>query len=267
MLDRENIPARKQGFRWIVCLIACLLPSLNPNFGTAQTPTPTPKSRAVRKQTVPPASPEQILEARALLGALGYWVTPDLDRPDDSLYHALIAFQKVEGRIGRERPGRLTAEELAALRTARPAPARESGPAHIEVDLTRQILLVVDSCGAVLKILPISSGSGELFTEGGRTRRACTPCGRFKVQWKISGWRRSPLGLLYYPSYIYNGVAIHGNPSVPPEPASHGCIRVPMFAAKELFEMMPVGMDVIVYGESETASASIRATARAWCPN
>jgi len=45
------------------------------------------------------------------------------------------------------------------------------------------------------------------------------------------------------------GIAIHGNPSVPVYPASHGCIRIPMFAAKEFSQMTPVGTPVIVYDE------------------
>jgi len=61
------------------------------------------------------------------------------------------------------------------------------------------------------------------------------------------GWRRSTLGLLYYPSCFSGGVAIHGSPSVPANPASHGCVRIPMLAARELSEMVPVGTLVIVH--------------------
>ena len=57
----------------------------------------------------------------------------------------------------------------------------------------------------------------------------------------------SSLGLLYYPSYIFNGIAIHGSLSIPTRPASHGCIRVPMFAAKELSSLLPIGIEVDVY--------------------
>jgi lipoprotein-anchoring transpeptidase ErfK/SrfK len=71
---------------------------------------------------------------------------------------------------------------------------------------------------------------------------------------KIEGWRKSPLGLLYYPSYLFDGVAIHGNPAVPTRPASHGCIRIPMFAAKEFSQMAIIGMDVIVHDGSLPAS-------------
>jgi lipoprotein-anchoring transpeptidase ErfK/SrfK len=163
---------------------------------------------------------------------------------DGGSRHALIAFQKVEGL---KRTGKLTREVLGAIRNAsRPKPY-EIGPAHIEIDIARQVLFIVDGNGTVSKILPVSTGSGKLFTEGGWTRRACTPCGRFTVYRKISGWRRSPLGLLYYPNYISGGVAIHGNPSVPANPASHGCIRIPMFAAKEFSEIIPIGTVVIVH--------------------
>ena len=73
------------------------------------------------------------------------------------------------------------------------------------------------------------------------------PRGQFKVLRKIAGWRRSTLGLLYYPNYIHNGIAIHGSLAMLVYPDSHGCIRIPMYASKELSEMTPVGTEVIVY--------------------
>jgi len=188
------------------------------------------------------------LEAEQRLSDLGYWTGPVDGVLDNATRHALIAFQKVERR---KRTGKLTIEELQALRNAgRPGP-RESGYAHIEVDLDRQVLFIVDDNGTITKILPVSTGTGQLFTEGGRTRRAYTPRGRFTVDRKIAGWRKSPLGLLYYPSYIFKGIAIHGAPSVPTSPASHGCIRVPMFAAHELSEMTPTGTVVLVYDDGQ----------------
>jgi hypothetical protein len=123
----------------------------------------------------------------------------------------------------------------------------ESNYPHVEVDIDRQVLFVVGCGGAPLRVLPISSGSGKLFTEGGETRRAITPRGRFKVYRKIEGWRKSPLGLLYYPNYITDGIAIHGNPSVPIYPASHGCLGIPMFASREFSEIATIGLVVIVY--------------------
>ena len=189
-------------------------------------------------------SPEDTREAEQRLSDLGYWTGPVDGVLDEGSRQALIAFQKVEAR---QRTGKLTLEELQALRTAKRPPARESGYAHIEIDLGRQVLFAVDVSGSVSKILPVSTGTGKLFTAEGRTRRAVTPCGRFTISHKIAGWRKSPLGVLYFPNYIVGGIAIHGNPSVPVYPASHGCIRIPMFAAKEFTKINPIGTVVLVY--------------------
>ncbi len=200
--------------------------------------TPAQKAAASRLNR------EEILEAERRLGELGYW-TGEADGTWDLLSrHALVAFQKVQGR---ERTGRLTQTELQALRGAdRPLPL-EGGPAHVEIDIRRQALFVVGDEGVVVKVLPVSTGNEGSYFDQGKWQRAHTPRGRFTVQRKIEGWRRSTLGLLYYPSYFSGGVAVHGSLSVPSYPASHGCVRIPMFAARELSEMMPVGMEVIVH--------------------
>jgi cell wall hydrolase len=189
-------------------------------------------------------SAEEIREAEQRLTELGYWTGAVDGVLDEGSRQALIAFQKVEGR---QRTGKLTPDEVQALGTAKSPHALESGYAHTEIDLSRQVLFAVDVSGSVSKILPVSTGTGKLFTSEGKTRRAVTPSGRFTISHKISGWRRSPLGLLYYPNYIVGGIAIHGNPSVPVYPASHGCIRIPMFAAKEFSKINPIGTAVIVY--------------------
>ena len=212
----------------------------------ASTPKPRPRKKRSARVTTS--------EAQQLLSDLGYWVgTPDGKWGAASRF-ALIAFQKVERR---KRTGSLTGAELAALRrAARPTP-REQGVAHIEVDLQRQVLFVVEENGTVSRILPVSSGNGKPFTLEGETIIAVTPPGRFRVYRKVDGWRKSKLGLLYYPSYIVGGIAIHGNPSVPAQPASHGCIRIPMFAAEEFSRLAPIGTEVFVYADAHTASKSV----------
>ncbi len=212
---------------------------------------PTRKTSAASKPVKAAALTRQdILEAEQLLSSLGYWTGPVDGRFDAETRYALVAFQKVEGRA---RTGQLTRAELQALRTAsRPTPM-ESGYAHVEADLDRQVLFVVDDSGAVSKVLPISSGSGEEFTSEGWTRRAVTPTGRFKVYRKVEGWRKAPLGPIYYPNYFLSGVAIHGSSSVPAKAASHGCIRIPVYAAKEFSEMTPTGTVVIVYDSAAVA--------------
>jgi lipoprotein-anchoring transpeptidase ErfK/SrfK len=138
---------------------------------------------------------------------------------------------------------------------ARPTP-RQHGVAHVEVDLKRQVLFVVEANGDVSKILPVSTGNGKPFEIEGETEAAVTPVGRFRVYRKVPGWRKSRLGLLYYPNYLVGGIAIHGNPAVPAQPASHGCIRIPMFASEQFSSLTPIGTEVIVYDSSTPAAHS-----------
>lgn len=201
-------------------------------------------ARKSAKAAAAELSSEERLEAEQRLWDLGYWAGFVDGKFDSESRHALIAFQKVEGRT---RTGKLTFEELVALRNARRPIAMHGQYAHVEIDLSRQVLFVVDETGMVMRVLPVSTGNGELYKDHGQVHRARTPTGTFKVLRKIKGWRLSSLGLLYYPNYIHNGIAIHGSPSIPTRPASHGCIRIPMFAAKELSSLLPVGTEVEVY--------------------
>ena len=191
------------------------------------------------------AAKKDLFEAEKLLSALGYWIVKVDGRADASTKHAVMAFQKVEGR---KRTGVLGKADLAALRlAARPEAAHKTGAAHIEIDLTRQVLFLTDDADVVQRILPVSSGNEQRYFDQGKWQVAHTPRGQFKIQRKINGVRRSTLGDLYYPSYFYGGVAIHGSNSIPPKPASHGCVRIPRFADQALFRMTPVGMEVFVY--------------------
>jgi lipoprotein-anchoring transpeptidase ErfK/SrfK len=157
---------------------------------------------------------------------------------------ALISFQKYAGR---DVSGRLTRDDFDAIMNAEPPQAKDSGYKHVEVDLDRQILLLTDDEGEVKKVLPVSTGSNKNYNEKGMKGLAYTPRGRFRIYAKIGGWRKSPLGLLYYPNYFSDGLAIHGNSSVPNTPASHGCIRIPNSAAIEMYRQMPVGTIVLIY--------------------
>jgi lipoprotein-anchoring transpeptidase ErfK/SrfK len=214
----------------------------------AQTPTASKPARPEKAQKQAPLNVREIKEAEQRLADLGYWTGPIDGKFDDASRHALVAFQKVTGR---KRTGVLNRSERAALmRGERPMPVN-AGPAHIEVDLDRQVLFMVDDNAAVQRILPVSTGSGEEFHAQGYWRTAITPAGHLSILKKIKGWKKSPLGELYYPNYIVGGIAIHGHKQIPAKPASHGCIRIPMFAAIEFFKLAPVGMDVFVLFKPE----------------
>lgn len=184
----------------------------------------------------------EIRQAQARLVELGY----------GSGSRALVVFQKYERR---KVSGRLNRDEFDAIMNADAPRPKDPGYKHVEVDIDRQVLLVVGDDGSLEKILPVSTGSNKPYREKGGSGLAYTPRGRFRVVNKIAGWRESPLGLLYYPSYFSGGVAIHGNPSVPITPQSHGCVRIPMSEAVWIYKQLPVGTIVLVYDDRGFVSA------------
>jgi cell wall hydrolase len=182
-------------------------------------------------------------EAERKLNDLGYWTGPVDGVLDAATRSALIAFQKRE-----ERPitGKLTADELNAIRNATAPQARDLDYEHVEVDIDRQILMLVSDDDRV-RVLPASTGNDQPFIEQGENSVAYTPRGRFVVYKKTFGWEDGQVGSVYFANYISGGVAIHGYLSVPTQPASHGCIRIPMFAAREVSKLTPRGTIVLVY--------------------
>lgn len=194
----------------------------------------------------------EIKTAERRLSEMGYKTGPVDGVVDGTTRSALIVFQKWELR---KVTGRLNREDFNAIMSASAPQARDSGYGHVEVDLDRQVLLLTDADGVTKKILPVSTGSNKRYNEKGMRGLAYTPRGRFRIYAKLSGWRKSPLGLLYYPNYFSDGLAIHGNPSVPLQPQSHGCIRIPMSAAEEISKLLPVGTILLIYDKESFVSA------------
>ncbi len=205
-----------------------------------------------------PLSKTEIRQAEQRLADLGFWTDPIDGVWDGASRHALIAFQKVQRARA---TGQLTRAEYNALSMAAPPRPRQAAGPHIEVDIARQVLFLVDADGKVGNILPISSGSGKRFHENGYPEtHAITPCGHLEVFAKASGWKTSPLGEMHNPLYIVGGIAIHGSQDVPAYPASHGCIRIPMFASARLPYMVPKGTRVWVYGCKDEKIEEVVAT-------
>lgn len=204
----------------------------------------------VRRQR--PLTRAELRKAEARLAEMGYQPGRVDGVIADDTRNALILFQKWERR---KLTGQLNRKEFDAIMSASAPQARDSAYRHVEVDLDRQVLLLTDDDGGVTRILPVSTGSNKQYNEKGIRGLAYTPTGRFRIYAKISGWRKSPLGLLYYPSYFSDGLAIHGNPSVPDSPQSHGCVRIPMSAAVEISKALPVGTILLIYDSRSFVSA------------
>lgn len=165
---------------------------------------------------------------------------------DAATGHAVMGFQKVTGMA---RTGRATTDVINAIAGAsEPAPMMaDGGPNRIEIDLPKQIIQVYKD-GVLVKVLSASTGNNKRYCVDGACAVAVTPGGSFKVNRKIRGLRVSRLGKLYNPLYFNGGIAIHGSPSVPAGPASHGCVRVPMHSSLWLFDATPSGTPVYVLG-------------------
>src|SRR4051812_20836736 len=215
-----------------------------------------PSDATAQKAPAPPLTREQTREAERRLSDLGDWTGAVDGRLDAASRSALITFQKWEGR---RITGRLTTDELEALRNSTKPVLRDGDYEHAEVDVDRQVLLVTDSKGGV-RVLPVSTGTDKPFVWDGETSIAYTPRGRFVVYDKTMGWEDNLLGM-YYPNYISGGIAIHGSYSVPTQPASHGCIRIPVFAAREVSKLLKLGTIVLVYDKVSFVSA------RSWIEN
>lgn len=210
------------------------------------------KRRPAKRVVTRALSRAEMKAAEGRLVEMGYGAGRVDGVIDDATRNALIVFQKWEGR---KVTGRISRDDFDAIMTADAPQPKDSGYKHVEVDLDRQVLLLIDDDGAIRKILPVSTGSNKQYREKGGSGLAYTPRGRFRITNKIAGWRESPLGLLYYPNYFSGGVAIHGNPSVPTTPQSHGCIRIPMSAAVEVSRALPVGTIVLIYDQQGFVSA------------
>jgi PKD repeat protein len=218
--------------------------------------TRQPTSYRIRTEVMPSqgyAGTARVLRAnvvlpRLALGARGvtvsqlgtqlrrlHYAAPSGGTFDGRMLDAVYAFQKVH-RL--PRTGAVDARFWRTLSSPRMPSPRFGPPAeHIEVNKGLQVLYIVRGSRLAL-IVPISTaGVAGTFT----------PVGRFAVYRKVVGFDPSPLGTLYDPLYFTGGYAIHGNPSVPPYPASHGCVRIPMWVAPLLYRTVPYGETVYVY--------------------
>jgi lipoprotein-anchoring transpeptidase ErfK/SrfK len=215
-------------------------PPTTPPTTTPPTTTP-PTTAAPTTTTTVPGPPTyrsgdrgpEVADLQQRLRDLNFWV-PAADGHFGSLtQQAVMAFQK---HAGLSRDGVAGPATLAALESASPVVAREGGD-HLEIDLARQLLIVVRGD----RTLAFNTSTGA---SGWRT-----PPGRFRVDREIDGVRKAPLGDLYRPKYFNGGIAVHGSPSIPGQPASHGCARLHDAAVDLLWAegLMPVGTPVWVY--------------------
>ncbi|MBK7722726.1 MAG: murein L,D-transpeptidase [Austwickia sp.] len=181
----------------------------------------------------PGDSGDDVIALQQALNALGYWCGAETGSYALTTVQAVTAVQKVAGL---PRRGVCDDATWAALTAGRvPTPRSRSGRV-VEIDKSRQVLSVVSS-GRVVLIINTSTGKVPTMT---------TPSGRWRFQRAAQGWETP---MMYRSRYFHRGYAVHGSPSVPPQPASHGCARVTPAAMDRLCQPdgIRLGDEVIVF--------------------
>jgi peptidoglycan hydrolase-like protein with peptidoglycan-binding domain len=197
---------------------------------------PAQKAPRVVKPKGAPASGTRVVQRR--LAALRYLPKSAIDGLNGyRTQQAVIAFQSWEGL---QRDGIVGPATTAALAEARRPRPKGSGPdRRIEVFRSKGVALVIRN-GRTKRAIHVSTGISEPST--------ITSAGTFQVFRKeVNSWSVPFQQWLPYASYFFQGIAFHEYPSVPPYPASHGCVRVPAPEAKWLYRFAKLGTAVIVH--------------------
>ncbi len=145
---------------------------------------------------------------------------------------AVMAFRKVNGmeRNFQATPGifKTLAEGKGGFEIAHP-----DGGHHAEVDISKQVMALAED-GEAKYVFHIATGA------------AATPSdqGAFTFYRKDPGY--NSIGM-YYSVYYNRGEATHGYKSVPPYPASHGCIRNPIPDSVFIYNWIDLGDKMYVY--------------------
>lgn len=149
------------------------------------------------------------------------------------MFSSILAFEKVEGL---PRTGTATPEVKQRLATATLPGPMSTGPesTRFEISLSKQVLFFYKD-GDIARISHVSTGADVPYC----TSRGCfdgkTPLGRFEITQSAEGALTDELGTVYNPLVFGpNDESIHGLESVPSTPASHGCVRVPMYMSEWL---------------------------------
>lgn len=189
-------------------------------------------------------------DVRALqqrLAALKYYPGSADGRFGQYTLEAVWAFQEVQGLRVDGVVGPVTKRALVSPRAYK-AHYPKGGALRVEVNLTTRVLVVYQN-NKVALISHISAGGGYRYCGSNGCGYAITPTGRFKTTVYMPGWITVPLGQMYNPVFfIRTAYAIHGSSSVPLNPVSHGCVRIPMDIAAFFHKMVKTpGTPVYVY--------------------
>jgi lipoprotein-anchoring transpeptidase ErfK/SrfK len=152
---------------------------------------------------------------------------------DDATARAVMAYRKVNGMARTYSATQGIVRRVLAGKGAFKAKYPGDGR-HVEADISRQVLALVNRRGKVYRVYHTSTGAPA----------TPTVIGRFRTYRKSPGTNAKGM---VHSSYFIRGYAIHGYASVPPYNASHGCLRVPIPNAWSIYEWVSMGTVVRVY--------------------
>ncbi len=159
------------------------------------------------------------------LGQLGY-ISPTSGHYNGTTARAVHAFRKVNGMsrnsVASEAVFRRLATGGGGFKLRYPKAGK-----HVEFDWSRQVVVLARGAKPVM----------TLHTSSG-TRATPTDMGKFRVWLKQAGYNQKKM---YYSVYFNRGEAIHGFASVPDQPASHGCLRIPISNAIRVYSWLDFG--------------------------
>jgi hypothetical protein len=166
---------------------------------------------------------------------------------DEGTGRALVAFRKVTGLARIQFAGSQVFSLLSRHIGGFPVLYRRDGR-HVEANLTKQVIALIEPGGRVHAIYTMSSGKPS----------TPTVIGHFQVYSKTPGVNEKGM---VDSNYFIRGYAIHGYPEVPTYAASHGCLRVPIPDASAIFAWVQYGTAVDVYNQYGGGSHRVRGNA------
>jgi peptidoglycan hydrolase-like protein with peptidoglycan-binding domain len=166
---------------------------------------------------------------------------------DEATQRAVVAYRKMTG-LPRVTSTNRQLFSLLQSGAGRFRVRYPSDGAHVEADLTRQVLAEIEPGGRVRRIYTTSSGKPS----------TPTVIGRFRVYSKTPGTNSEGM---VDSNYFIRGYAIHGYAEVPTYAASHGCLRVPVPDAAAIYGWVRTGDPVDVYYENGGGSKKVRRNA------
>lgn len=161
------------------------------------------------------------------LRKLGFLIPGKGRRYTFAMSEVAMAFHKAYGMRRSYVWGQRSWKRISRLSHG-PRPRYGGKNTHVEVYKGRQVMMIVRN-GKPISIIHVSTG-----------RTGNTPIGNFRIISLLPNY------LPYFEGFLGN-FGLHGYHTVPPYPASHGCVREPIWAARFTWRHTGIGTPVHIY--------------------